>query len=287
MIKNRLSYNQAMRIRLLGPDDLADAMHLKDAAGWNQTEEDWLRLLDLSPEGCFAAECDDRVVSTATVVCYGRDLAWIGMVLTKPEYRGRGLARAVMNSALEFARARGVAQAGLDATELGAGLYRTFGFWDQCDVARWQREPQAAQARLGQATGAVEVYRPAPELDRAAFGAERAALLASLARHECASVGDAAFAMGRPGSKAAYFGPCVSRDGESVRRLLEWYLPAHAHETVYWDLLADHRAAARLARESGFHPLRKLTRMRLNLRDDVPTGGDDALVYALAGFEYG
>ena len=44
-----------VEIRLLGAGDLPAAMRLKEAAGWNQTEEDWLRLLRLEPRGCFAA----------------------------------------------------------------------------------------------------------------------------------------------------------------------------------------------------------------------------------------
>jgi hypothetical protein len=29
-------------------------MRLKESAGWNQTEADWLRLLSLERRGCFA-----------------------------------------------------------------------------------------------------------------------------------------------------------------------------------------------------------------------------------------
>jgi hypothetical protein len=46
----------------------------------------------------------------------------------------------------------------------------------------------------------VEAYRPNPQLDREAFGADRSALLASLAPIESAST-RGAFAMGRPGAK--------------------------------------------------------------------------------------
>jgi len=52
-------------------------------------------LLELAPQTCFGIEQDRRLVSTATLVCYGRRLAWIGMVLTHPEYRGRGFAHAL------------------------------------------------------------------------------------------------------------------------------------------------------------------------------------------------
>ncbi|MGB9604498.1 MAG: GNAT family N-acetyltransferase, partial [Bryobacteraceae bacterium] len=83
-------------IRRLRPEDIPLAMRLKEAAGWNQTEQDWLNLIELEPEGCFALETGGVLASTATVVCYGNELAWIGMVLTAPEYRGRGFARRLM-----------------------------------------------------------------------------------------------------------------------------------------------------------------------------------------------
>jgi hypothetical protein len=37
-------------------------MQLKEAAGWNQTEDDWRCLLWLEPNGCFGAIKDGRLV---------------------------------------------------------------------------------------------------------------------------------------------------------------------------------------------------------------------------------
>ena len=51
----------AIEIRLLGESDIPAAMQLKEAAGWNQTEEDWRRLLMLEPDGCFGAIKDGQL----------------------------------------------------------------------------------------------------------------------------------------------------------------------------------------------------------------------------------
>ena len=80
-------------MRLLTLADVAAGMRLKEAAGWNQTEADWRNVLTLAPESCFGIECDGELRATTTAICYGRELAWIGMVLTDPAYRGRGFAR--------------------------------------------------------------------------------------------------------------------------------------------------------------------------------------------------
>lgn len=269
-------------IQLLEAHHVAAAMRLNRAAGWNQTEADWLRLLELEPEGCFGLFRDGLLVSTATVVCYGRKLAWIGMVLTDPEFRGRGYARRLMEHALAFAQARGVEWIKLDATAMGRPLYRKLGFEDEGPVERWAAvAPAAARSAAGE-------YGPDPELDTLAFGADRSRLLARLARGPAAAVAGMGFAFARPGSLAAYFGPCVARSAEAARNLLQWFLERHAGQPVFWDLLPANEAAVALAREFGFERRRELVRM---VRPGPAAAGsfehDDSMVYAIAGFEYG
>ena len=63
-----MTYHACVKIRTCTRADLPALMALKEAAGWNQTGEDWLRLLRLEPEGCFAMEVDEQVAASATVV---------------------------------------------------------------------------------------------------------------------------------------------------------------------------------------------------------------------------
>jgi GNAT superfamily N-acetyltransferase len=271
-----------VKVRLLTTADVDAAMALSREAGWNQTGEDWLRMFALSSEGCFGINCDERLVATATTYCYGDELAWIGMVLTAADYRGRGLARATMQAALDFARARNVAWIKLDATEMGRPLYEKLGFVAGYAVERWLR---VASPAVG---APVDAYQPNLELDREAFGACRAALLPALEPIEAASIGADAFAMGRPGTKAAYFGPCVSRGAEHAARLLDWFLARHVAENVFWDIIEPNPAARALALERGFAPARSLTRMALAGRVSPPAYKERPnLVYALGGFEFG
>jgi len=78
----------SVRLRLMTRDDIPDAMRLKDLAGWNQTVLDWERFLSASPAGCFTAECDGRVVGTATTMAYEGRIGWIGMVVVDAQHRG-------------------------------------------------------------------------------------------------------------------------------------------------------------------------------------------------------
>jgi len=270
-------------IRLLRPADIAAAMRLKEAAGWNQTEQDWANLLELEPQGCFALEVDGVLASTTTVTCYGHELAWIGMVLTAPEYRGRGFARRLMEHALEYLAQRGVAWIKLDATDMGRPLYLKLGFEDEAPIERWALE---AAPRLESPPAAEFLFDPV--LDREAFGADRRVVIQRLRRWEAVALPGRGYAMGRPGSKAFYFGPCVCRDKEAARTLLVCLLSRHPGQPVFWDILPRNQAALRLAQEFGFQPRRRLVRMvRPGSSEAPPLAHNDALVYGIAGFEYG
>ncbi len=263
--------------RLLTVSDIPQAMLLKQHAGWNQTEEDWLRVLKLEPEGCFGIERDGKLVATATAVCYGRDLAWIGMVLAHPDYRGQGLATQLMRKALEFVDARGVQCTKLDATDMGAPLYHKLGFIDERPIERWLRPPAPAMSR------SLPAYEPNAALDRQSFGANRIELLSILAQGESATIPGCGYAMGRPGSKATYFGPCIAVNGETTAALLEWFLGRHAAESIFWDLLPENREAVRLAEHFGFERARQLVRMAR----PAAAPADVTQIYAIAGFEFG
>jgi len=271
-------------IRLLSAADIPAAMRLKEAAGWNQTEEDWANLLAAEPEGCFGLDCDGALVATAAGVCFGRSLAWIGMVLTAPEYRGRGFARRLMDHTLAFLASRGVEWIKLDATDMGRPLYAKLGFEGEGPVERWCLPRVADPRPVDLPPCRVEDFA---ELDHAAFGADRLEILRRVAV-ESACIPGEGYAMGRPGTKAPYFGPCVCRSSQAARTLLEWFLARHPGESVFWDLLPSNAEALRLAQEFGFEPRRKLVRMSLRGLPEAPSfRHDDSAVFAIAGFEYG
>lgn len=270
------------RVRRLEAADVPQALVLSRAAGWNQVEKDWRLAIELGGDGCFAMECDGVIAATTTSIRYGDQLAWIGMVLTHPEFRRRGFARALMEKALEYVDGRGVRTVKLDATDMGAPLYRELGFTDECAIERWARPPKRHYQQPPSSVACDDFVIP-QSLDREAFGADRSVVLDRLAEVEAASVGNIAFAMGRPGAGAAYFGPCVSRSHEAARGLLAWFLTRHPNDAVLWDILPGNAAAVELAREFGFGSARRLTRMArgIGIRQNI------SLVYAGAGFAFG
>ena len=271
-------------VRLLRASDVPQAMRLKQAAGWNQTEEDWLRLLELEPEGCFGIEREGRLVATTTAICYGRRLAWIGMVLTDVEFRGQGLASELMRRALEFVDGRQVEWVKLDATDMGRDLYRKFGFVEECPIERWVRQ-SGARTPACRVETLLDARAESQDLRDIGFGADRSKLLSRLTEGEWVSIAGSGYAMGRPGANAAYFGPCVAGSIEDARGFVEWFLARHAGEPVCWDLLPENREAVRLAGDFGFECSRILVRMARGAARPIET--DASRVYAIAGFEFG
>jgi ribosomal protein S18 acetylase RimI-like enzyme len=254
-------------------------MLLSTLAGWNQTESDWKLLLNLEPEGCFGLECAGHLVATTTLVCYGDRLAWLGMVLTHPEYRRRGFARQLVGYVLKIAESKGIRAIKLDATEQGLPLYESVGFRREQEIERWSGTTRAAASAIPNAPAAS----PRFELDRKAYGADRTRLLSLLAGsgHVAAAAEDG-FVMSRPGAHAAFLGPCVARCTETAQLLIEQCFSGR-DGVWFWDLLPANNDAIQIAKHLGFQPRRRLVRM-VKGQDVV---GCQSMIYAGGGFEFG
>lgn len=235
-------------VRQLTLADLDDCLALSTASNWNQTPDDWRRALTLPGTAGWGIERDGHIVSTTTVIRYGDELAWIGMVLTAEPYRGQGLASQLMSAALD--ELINVECIKLDATTLGAPIYRRFGFEDEGPCYRYIG--RAAKRRSALDT---------PGLD--AFEADRSPLLAALGKPICLE--DGSFAYTRPGRNLPFFGPCIG-DGEQLLACLEG------------EFMLDRMGPA----PEGFHQARELTRMYKGKLK--PTSERQ---FAYAGFEFG
>lgn len=267
------------KLRTLRADDLPAAFQLSAQAGWNQTEEDWRMLLELSSEGCLGIEVDGHLVATTTLFFYGRRLAWIGMVLTSPDYRRRGLAKKLLTHCLEQADRMGIETTKLDATDQGQPLYEKFGFHHDQEIQRWTRPGEGEAPPAASGTSAAE---PGRALDSLAFGADRSIMLHRLAqRHPPISVAQS-YLFSRPGRVTAYLGPCVSENPKTARRLIEECVQSTMCSWS-WDLFPCNHHAVAIARDLGFSPQRHLVRMARgkDLRERKNA------IYAIAGFELG
>jgi GNAT superfamily N-acetyltransferase len=266
-------------LRALTVHDLPGALALSTEASWNQVEDDWRLLLEIAPHGCFGIEVEGELVSTATLVCYGSDLAWVGMVLTKSSHRGQSFATRLLTELLSIADDRGIKSVKLDATEQGKPLYERLGFRTEQPVERWEAENPIVR---GPRPPDTSFTTTSLEPNRQAFGADRRLLLERLSRRSSVFAKGCSFAMARPGRVRQYLGPCVAEKIGAARSLISAALNS-ASPGWYWDLLPANADAVTLAREFGFTPARHLLRM---VRGEAGRQ-DDRHNYALAGFELG
>ena len=268
-------------LRLLTEKDVPAAMELSVQAGWNQTPEDWRMLIQLDVKGCFGVEVEGQLVATTTLLCYGRALAWVGMVLTRVEWRGRGFARNLLATALARADQLGIATVKLDATDQGQPVYEKMGFRAEQPVERWFRE---GSSRTGQRTVSQEILnKTSLDLDSEAFGTDRLHLLRELGKRSAISTTTGAYLFSRPGRVSDYIGPCVAKNREAAQRLIEARIRDSSAKSWFWDVISQNRDAISLAQELGFKPQRHLLRM---VRGKELSGNDN-LIYAIAGFELG
>jgi len=271
---------QAINIRLLFESDIPAAMQLKEAAGWNQTEEDWRRLLALEPNGCFAAVKDGRLVGTTTTTTYANDLAWIGMVLVDPQEQRQGIATKLMNVALDYLNGK-VATVKLDATAQGKPVYEKFGFQVESLVERWSGTAKARNAETPQDYAVRDLLA----LDRIAFNADGSKLIEALIHDACAPpvvLGDG-YALARRGSNADYIGPVVATSPQHVESLLDQVLSELPGRRVYIDFNTECGAATSVLSDRGFVKERDLIRMSAGANAEKTS----PFVIAIAGPETG
>lgn len=282
------AYSASLIPMLLTEPDIPAAHALSMAEGWNQTPADWARLIRLEPAGCFAARDGDMLTGTVTITAYGGTLAWIGMMIVRPEFRGRGIGAGLMRQAIEYVHGLGISCIKLDATPMGQPLYQSLGFVVESELERWkgtasaggrQEEPELTRA------GSLE---PVFALDRAAYGTDRSRLLAVLAADAPGGPLTSrrygkdpdGFALLRAGREASYVGPIIATSAGTAVRLLDGMLARCAGSEVCLDrnlnglLEADTLAARGLAMRRG------LTRMRLG---PPVTGTSPESICAIAG----
>ncbi len=255
-----------MDIRPMTAADIPLGMRLKEEAGWNQTEADWLRCLELEPDGCFVAELDGVAAGTTTACIFG-PVAWIAMVLVDAAVRSRGVGTALMRHALSFLDSRGVRSVRLDATALGKPLYEKLGFVVEFELGRYAGTLPRADAVAGVALALPEHTEGLLQLDRSITATDRRKLLLRLfaERPEALRVVEQegeveGFLTVRHGSRALQIGPCIATSAAGALLLADaWH--RYAGQRVYIDIPTGNAAAVALARKQGLAVQRPLVRM--------------------------
>lgn len=274
-------------IRAMTHADIAEGMRLCRACNWNQLEDDWRLFLELEGAGCRIAEQDGAIAGTAAYLAYGRDFSWIAMMLVDPRVRRGGIGSALLASALDCLRDQDTVR--LDATPAGEPLYRRFGFVGEYPLARSALTvdgatftPTGGTARPMQAAELPEILAR----DRAVFGADRGALLASFYRRapDLAWVAGDGYCFGRPGYRYSQLGPVIAPDPETARQLVSYCLVAQHGKRFAMDVPRHSPDWIAWLESAGFAIERPFLRM---CRGRLPDAGAPERQFAIGGPEFG
>jgi predicted N-acetyltransferase YhbS len=203
-----------LRVAPFTAEHLAGAWSLSQQASWPHREQDWA--LTLSVSQGLAALADDRVVGTALCSNFGAAAA-LSMIIVDRALRGRGLGRTLMVGAMAKAGSR---EMRLTATAEGLPLYASLGFVEVGRIAQHQGVARSVQAEATvRRGGAGDVARLA-QMDAAASGLSRAALLQRIAADGEVLLADRGFALLRAFGRGHVVGPIVAQDDATARALL-------------------------------------------------------------------
>lgn len=254
-----------LSFRCMTAEDIPFGVHLSQQAGWNQTAADWQRFLALEPAGCFVAESDGQPAGTTTVCVFG-PIAWIAMVLVEQSLRRRGIGTALLEHALSWLEARGVATVRLDATPLGQPIYQRLGFVAEYEVGRWEGIAPPTRIEPGIRPITPEDAPAIFALDARASGTPRHRLIKYLLGRNPSEgytfgTPPTGYVTGRPGAKAWHIGPMVAEGVEIAMALAQAALARHPDQRVFIDIPLDHLAACAWAHSLGLRVQRRWTRM--------------------------
>ncbi len=248
-------------------------------------------MLALSPQGCFAAEDNDKVIGVLSTTSYG-PLAFLGAVIVDPEARGRGVGRLLMHEALRLLASTWVQTVRLNAYMNVIPFYEKLGFHREYEVVRWKADvPAGEPARVP--TARPEDLDPLVSFDARYFGAPRKALLERLlseypdtflVAHQGSQI--YGYIVGSPYGHACEIGPWVVAPGHpEVARLLFRALVAAVGPREYAFSGPERNPdLVGFAREAGFTEAFRTLRMWWG-QDLHP--GDPRGVWAAAGLEKG
>jgi GNAT superfamily N-acetyltransferase len=271
----------------LGNRDVDDALALSDAAGWNQTADDWALFIE---QGLVRGRrnADGLLVASGAALPYGLGQGWISMVLVSPAYRHRGLATELLNEGVESLRQAGRIPV-LDATPAGAEVYRRLGFQPGLEFQRWEGVLAAAAgpAAPGVRRASAHDLEVTAALDATAGRVERRVLLqAFLSRpgtQAWITTDGGGFAIVREGRRARQLGPLVAGDETAAQALLQHALQ-QSTGPLFLDLPLRWTALAEALRQRGFRTQRPFVRMALG---DAPALAGSDRLFVVAGPEFG
>jgi ribosomal protein S18 acetylase RimI-like enzyme len=160
-------------------DDFAFAVRLTDTMNWKLVEEDFQFMKDLEPEGCFIIWDESERIGVATTISFGK-VGWLGNVIVREEYRGRGAGSLLVKHALDYLTKQDVETTGLYAYQNKIPFYQRLGLEYDSDFIVLSGKPDSSSEHIHQREASKHDEREIIDLDQLCFGSSRRKLLAPI-----------------------------------------------------------------------------------------------------------
>lgn len=259
-------------IRSMQQADVETLMLIKEAEGWNQTEEDWQLMMVHDPELCLVAIVDNQIVGSVTALNYNNQVAWIGMMLVSKGFRGLGIGKLLLRTVI--GKLKACSSIKLDATPSGKLVYNKLGFVKEYEIYRMATLDLPAAPGY-ENTGDIlpvsgEGRAAVAKIDLKVFGSDRSGLIrilisnhpgmAWLLKDENQITG---YILGRKGSRYTHIGPLFAPTVNDAKALISNTLKYLAGQPVVLDVPEYQQALKDWLPSLGFTTQRPLTRMYL------------------------
>jgi GNAT superfamily N-acetyltransferase len=211
-------------IRPMTLPELEQVLTWAAAEGWNPGLDDAAAFHASDPAGFLLAEVAGAPVAAISVVNHSEDMAFLGLYLCRPDWRGQGHGWALWQAGLAHAGGRTI---GLDGVAAQEANYAKSGFLRQGATVRWEGFlPAAPTVSAPDLRPYTEADLPAlTALDAAAQGYARPAFLrawlaAAPSRHTWVRADGQGFVTARVCSQGVKIGPVIARDAVSAHAMI-------------------------------------------------------------------
>ncbi len=265
-----------IRIRQMQTTDMEVIMQIKNAENWNQTEEDWLFLINSNPETCLVAVFENQVIGTVTAVNYQNKVAWIGMMLVLKDFRGMRVSKLLLNTIIE--KLKNCVSIKLDATPAGIPVYKKLGFVEEYEIGRMVsaglsnmvKDEQNADDDFNTSQILESDISNIVSMDEILFGVNRFNLFRFLLNNRkeiCLQIKQEnqlkGYVFGRNGSNYIQVGPVMTCSTLLAKKLLHGAFKKLKEQPLVVDVLLDKPELKYWLLSIGFTHQRSFTRMYL------------------------
>jgi hypothetical protein len=269
----------AFEIGTASAADVALMAEWAAAENWNPGLTDAQAFVVADPRGFLIGRIDGEPVTSISVVRYGKTFGFLGMYITKPHARGRGLGYRTWQAGMSRLTGRTVA---LDGVVSQQDNYRRSGFHPAWTNVRFEGPAPDIEAPAGvRIVDARDIpFDQLAAYDRRFFGAPRDAFLAAWisapARSARVAVRDGdivGFGVVRDACAASRVGPLFAADGSIALALVSSLARAQDAHTVAVDVPGVNELGLAWAEAAGWAPSFETARMYTGPAPEIDRSG--------------